>query len=137
MEQQTIEAGNNVAELLKPRFKVIADYPESKFKVGEIIQLTWNDPFPDKYGGYETFYNKYPHLFKKLEWWEDRKESEMPQYVAYKLLPDSKEKLIKVPEHFRNSFGEYNSKIFCIDQVPYCYSKCRIATEEEFNSQPK
>lgn len=27
------------------------------------------------------FYDKYPHLFKRLSWWEEREESEMPEYV--------------------------------------------------------
>lgn len=76
-----------VEDLLKPRYKVLADWPESQFSskdspasmisywVGRIII----------YGeiGVQTQikYDKYPHLFKKLEWWEDREESEMPEYL--------------------------------------------------------
>lgn len=26
-------------------------------------------------------FDKHPNLFKKLEWWEERKESDMPEYL--------------------------------------------------------
>lgn len=59
-------------ELMKVRYKVIADYPgmDDFYKIGEIIQPR-----------YPIHYGSYPHIFKKLEWWEERKESDMPQYV--------------------------------------------------------
>jgi hypothetical protein len=28
-----------------------------------------------------TYFDKYPHLFRKLEWWEERKENDMPDYL--------------------------------------------------------
>lgn len=59
----------NAKELLIPRFEVIADYPNSTYKVGEIFHAV----VPD--------YAKYPHLFKPLNWWEYRKEEEMPKKV--------------------------------------------------------
>lgn len=70
-----------VEELLKPRYKVIADYPGSAFKIGELVQ-----PHP-KYG-FDIFPypEKYPHLFKPLAWYEEREVSDMPGYV--KVNPD-------------------------------------------------
>ncbi|WP_319502548.1 hypothetical protein [uncultured Draconibacterium sp.] len=64
-------------QLLKPRFEVIADYPKSIFKVGEILngELIYCDTNGPKY-------SDYPHLFKKLNWWENRKESEMPKKIT-------------------------------------------------------
>lgn len=62
-------------ELLQPRYKVIADYPGNVAYVGEIYEddicIRWN----------EQKFKKYPHLFRKLEWWEERDEKDMPEYV--------------------------------------------------------
>lgn len=58
-------------ELLRPRYKVIAQYPFSSHPNGEIIKATT--------GG--TYFDQYPHIFKKLEWWEDRKPEDMPEYI--------------------------------------------------------
>jgi hypothetical protein len=66
---------DNIQELLKPRYKVIEDYPFSDCKLGEIFTE----------GKLEAaFFNnlsKYPHLFRKLEWWEERDEKDMPEYL--------------------------------------------------------
>ncbi len=75
---------DEIKELLKERYLVIADYPTSKmyFHVGAI--LTWNDKY------YECNSNirmaketveGFPHLFRKLEWWEIRSRKEMPKYL--------------------------------------------------------
>lgn len=128
--------GDKVAELMKPRYKVIADYPDSKYKVDEIIELTWNDPLPNKYGGYQSFYNKYPHLFKKLQWWEERKEDEMPEYVKYKFMEDSKWKYFKVMKHFTNSAMEPNKYGFLVNRDDYnSYSKSLPITQSEYLNQ--
>lgn len=47
-------------ELLKPRYKVIADYPGSPFPVGFIMKDDCES------------WSKYPANFRKLEWWEER-----------------------------------------------------------------
>jgi hypothetical protein len=78
---------NNVDELLKPRVKCIGDkdnhYPNSPFEVGEIIHADERGEFNyyTDNGRYRIAPEAYPHLFKPLAWWEDRKESEMPEYV--------------------------------------------------------
>jgi hypothetical protein len=60
-------------ELLKVRYKVIADYPKSIHKVGDVLYCDENGPRM----------SQYPHLFKTLEWWEERAEDDMPEYVKY------------------------------------------------------
>ena len=72
--------------LLQPRFEVIATYPNSNYKVGDIL-------YKIEYATEEWYDNgnvfiihrqeieKYPHLFKKLAWWEKRTEKEMPKYI--------------------------------------------------------
>jgi len=85
-----------VEELLMPRYKVIADYPHNPYKVGDLLEeftktafkltVTYNGNSMD-----ETQANTYPasaiekmpHLFRKLNWWEERKVEDMPEYVKY------------------------------------------------------
>jgi hypothetical protein len=61
-------------ELLKPRYKVIADYPNRVYEIGQILERGMPE--------LEHFYSKYPHLFRKLEWWEERRiKIDLPSYV--------------------------------------------------------
>lgn len=62
-----------IQKLLKPRYKVIASYPSSKYEVGSTIENIGEN--------YCMFLNEYPHLFRKLEWWEERRPEDMPEYV--------------------------------------------------------
>lgn len=66
-----------IEELLKPRYKVIADYPGSDFEVGGIIEMiAFNvDVFKD-----------FPHLFKRLEWWQERTIEEMESVKYAKVI---------------------------------------------------
>lgn len=84
-----------VEDLLKPRYKVIGLYPACPFKIGEVILPKYNsDDMRDIVDDAERFFslndkdlhgngdlNIYPAVFKKLEWYEERKESEMPLYI--------------------------------------------------------
>lgn len=80
-----------VQELLIPRYKVIADYPLSKmyFNVGDV--LTWDEKNQAYRIGEPKFVSMsketveaFPHLFKKLEWYEERKPEELPKFVKDK-----------------------------------------------------
>lgn len=58
-----------VDDLLKPRYKVIARVPVLEFQVGEIFIgdcLGFNS--------IKYYYDRYPAIFKRLEWWEDREK---------------------------------------------------------------
>lgn len=70
-----METSMTKIDLLRPRFKVIADYPSSHFKVGSIKQCA------EKESGDVNFYKQYPHLFQELFWWQERKVEDMPEYV--------------------------------------------------------
>lgn len=74
-----------VEELLKPRYKVIGDWPGVAGKVfaGDILIL---DEEAGVYwcaaeGFTEDKLKDYPYLFRRLEWWEERATDEMPEYV--------------------------------------------------------
>jgi hypothetical protein len=69
----------NAEELLKPRYKVIARWPQMRehLEVGEILKGE---------RGYLTMESKelfadYPHLLKRLEWWEEREKKDLPECV--------------------------------------------------------
>ncbi len=85
-------------DLLKQRYKVIADYPLSPYNVGDLVEFsnigtsfhctTIEDyePFSEEFVKTENYEStkkleKWPHLFKKLEWYEDRKPEDLPEYV--------------------------------------------------------
>lgn len=84
IEQQTMALSKE--ELLKDRYKVIADYPKSIHKVGAIYTIGINGDvlYCDQNG---PRMSQYPHLFKKLDWWEDRKIEEMPEYLRSQKQP--------------------------------------------------
>lgn len=67
-------------DLLKPRYKVIADYPGNNNNVGDIITI---ETAKTKEAEQLVcgWYDKYKANFKRLEWWEDRKIEEMPEFV--------------------------------------------------------
>lgn len=80
----------SIEQLLKKRYKVIAPkgyhYPNSPFLAGEILEQQQEGVWIVRTnGGVNSFYDRrpenYPHLFKELEWWEDRKPEDMPGYV--------------------------------------------------------
>lgn len=61
-------------ELMKPRYMVIADYPCSPVSVGDIYHQTTGDNFQSKADGWSgKIMNRYPHLFKRLEWYEEKR----------------------------------------------------------------
>lgn len=75
----------DVNELLKPRYKVIADYPSSNFLVDEILIADESDKFMqyEDWGKWELVPKDYPAIFKQLAWYEERDASEMPEYVKF------------------------------------------------------
>lgn len=71
-------------ELLKPRYKVIADYPKSLYNVGDILNAGWRSEdciYCDTEG---PRWRHFPHLFKKLYWWEDRSTEDLPEYIKWR-----------------------------------------------------
>jgi hypothetical protein len=73
-------------ELLKPRFEVIGKYPNSNYKLNQIIETEENnylEGFPSSY------FEEYPNLFRKLNWWELRKVEDMPMKLKSLCCKDS------------------------------------------------
>jgi hypothetical protein len=80
-----------IDELLKfLRFKVISDYPDSVWKLGQIIELkkyVEGDKECYKYVNEsgmeysEEYFRKYSLIFRAMGWWENRKLEYLPLYV--------------------------------------------------------
>jgi hypothetical protein len=69
-------------ELMKPRWKVIADYPNSPFFIGQVFTIpNFDNQFTKDYWAAEK--NKYPNIFEPLPWWKERKVEDMPEYVRH------------------------------------------------------
>ncbi len=115
-------------ELLIPRYKVISDWPDNaKRTVGEIIT--------SESESHSKYFETYPVLFKKLEWWEDRKPEDMPAYVRCIRTPDQNimpDMVLKTPDWnttwVKGSIGQ--TKHFVVVNT-----NCFVpATEEEYNN---
>lgn len=66
----------SIEDLLLPRYKLLADYPLNIIEIGAVF---------DRCTEFQcVFFDKYPHLFRKLEWWEERKIEDMPAYLKFK-----------------------------------------------------
>lgn len=86
---------------MQPRYKVIADWPKSIYKVGTIINAGWRSEdllYCDTNG---PRMRDYPHLFRKLDWWEERQPEDMPEYL--KDIADGE--LFKVREWLTNEMA--------------------------------
>lgn len=99
-------AEQKVADLLKPRWKVLGRYPDSPFQIGIIgYGKTFNTA-----GNAKFHFEDYPLIFRKLEWWEEREEKDMPQYVKWNYIPNVDDKVMegcveKVTRYVQNGYG--------------------------------
>jgi len=82
-----------VSELMKPRVKCIGyqdmHYPGSPFGTGKILtfekihgelRYEWFE-YDGKNWITKSETDNYPHLFKPLQWWEEREREDMPDYI--------------------------------------------------------
>lgn len=131
-----------VAELLKPRYKVIADYPDNQLPVGGIlIKHSHIDDWLRLVGAphgligiRESVPENYPHLFRKLEWWEERQESEMPDFLKYKIYDYGDNKYYIYPvQDWNLKINSVKVDKHIIDLSNYLKDKLP-ATKEEYES---
>ncbi len=128
-----------IEELLIPRWIVITKYPNNNdFPVGKLIDfhpwencnLYWEHTIEDCQGKrsfLEIFFEEHPKIFKKLEWWEDRRLEDMPNFLKQTGYVDSFNKpvpdfYVKVEHHFTFNHTEWRSgsfKSFESYDIPY------------------
>lgn len=110
-------------ELLKPRWKVIDTYPFSKYQIGEIV-ISDNNANILLINNGHIFPDNYPAIFKKLEWWEEREEKDLPEYVKYK-----NNTILKISRH------PIHPKYYWDQSKLIHLGECMPATEQEYLSQ--
>lgn len=123
-------------ELLIPRYKVIADFPLNSHPMGEIIVDPPDDYYYAGYPMNKSFpLSSMPHIFKKLEWWEDREEKDMPQYV--KTTVGIKNALTVAKAKFDHNDSSLYFMYLDDEAIPYNPSVWVPATEDEYNEYKK
>jgi hypothetical protein len=124
-------------QLLAPRYKVIASYPSMKSEgldVGTIITCKkYDNDFSEKF--WCEMNDQYPHLFRKLVWWEERDLSDMPPYVT---VGTSHEQFLRIGEVYKVTEWDpsfvllvYPNKDF---GVPFMRHLFLPATESDYQS---
>lgn len=119
-----------IAELLKPRYELIAGYPGSP-NVGMIFSqknkvlptLFYDEDDCDTIA--QDILNKYPHLFHKLNWWEKRRIDEMPLYLKY--VNRNNGKVRKVGSYITSDRVE-----FCSGANAKINNRLEPATEQDY-----
>ncbi len=148
-------------ELLRPRYKVMMDYPKSPFKVGQIVELKqgglpsmpsdiWHTGFLPEikdegdYGHFvyaEPYFSNFPQIFQQLIWYELREIPDLPEYLM-NVMHESKYviKVVKYEPYYSGGDIEipHDSFYAYIDEKrydPLIYFN--PATEEEYNEYLK
>lgn len=87
-----------IKELMETRYIVIADYPGNTQPIGYVFKEV------------ARYFDKFPAVFRKLSWYENRKVEEMPEYLlSSETFPNPH--YVKVKNHYASFFeGEYNGK---------------------------
>lgn len=116
-------------DLMQKRFIVVAGTPfEKSPSVGTILTLeesgvnNWLTVRHNDFVYSEMMLQDYPHLFRELQWWEYRDESEMPKYVKHR------DKIYKVT----GWWGE-NCPYIEGEKHPFAPEVFIPATEKDFN----
>lgn len=75
-------------ELMIPRVEVMMDYPNSPFKVGDILTNTVDTNYrinDTTLWLHAPYVSQYPHIFQPIPWYKYRKPEDMPEYVKFPL----------------------------------------------------
>ena len=78
-------------QLMMPRFEILRDFPNNKLgKVGEILDGDRAE-YPNNDESLDPIWrvSDFPHLFRKLNWWEHRKVEDMPKKVYHVDYPNT------------------------------------------------
>lgn len=122
-------------ELLVPRYLVIADYPANcSHKVGSIFSDNGKSMVTDQNGRplFICDWDKFPHIFKPIAWYEKREEKDMPEYV--KNAADGI--VFKVVARFKKTPSSIQVKAKGAKNATW-HALCDLlpATKEEFDNQ--
>ena len=97
------------AALMMPRVKQIINYPRQGHEKGHIYQ---KDETDEGWSNSEwlEWYQLYPEVFRIMEWWEERKVEEMPEYIKYIRFDNNEKKVINATDWRIEKDGKYTFK---------------------------
>lgn len=126
----------NNDELLRPRIKCIARYPDSPFPIGAILEQDFEEPelyhYMDSNRRPWILENPelYPEIFKSVTWWEDRASEEMPAYVKdHNAIFKAHWRTEKSDDTLRMQLDDGYGEWYVIPSIMYHFEP---ATEEEY-----
>lgn len=96
------------AELLQPRFEVIADYPSSSYELGFVLTASHHHVNRENIPDWAAYYEQYPHIFRKMNWWECRTVEQMPRKVMS--IADDKGTTFEIEKWDMKNFIGYINK---------------------------
>lgn len=131
-----------VAELLNPRVRVVAGWPDmsKRIEVGQVLGYK-----KDFGGGYCNLFSdwlpatdveRFPHLFEPIEWWEGRDVKDMPKYVKY----DDKVYKVLPPEFDYRDYGHNDTELeyrSLMHKLEYWKLKMLPATQSDYEAYIK
>lgn len=126
-------------DLMKDRFIVEQPDTSGRWAVGDIwtfereVAQTY-DQWTNQKGKTVTFnfFMSFPHLFRKLYWWEHRKFSELPEYIRWHA--NGLSSVFKVENWYSNpNTGEY-AGVYVDGSNRLFIKDCEPATESEYQS---
>jgi hypothetical protein len=123
-------------EFLKPRYKIIGDYPSNLLPVGTILELPkFDNSFTDEF--WMQMHDNYPNIYQKLKWYEERQPNEMPLFIKNKTaipVTFTKVDYWKVIE--RKDLGSFVQLLIVVDgkEKDVNFWAIEPATEEEYLS---
>lgn len=137
-------ATNNLTTeaLMIPRYKVIADYPGTAFEVGEIVRGDKKNVCVNVLSEVDSYIpvkllDDYPAIFRRMNWAEERKAGEIPDYVADKTTGI----IYEVTDYaISGEFAEFKCKGYNAEQWMPEWLSIEYAipsTEEAFKNQQK
>ena len=132
----------NTEQLLQPRVKLMQPYPNSGLKVGEILYkhifdngnycyVTNPDILLQGTSKPASDVEPNPHLFRPLEWWEDRAVEDMPEWVKWHSANSGKLYIAKVIEYTKDGHFKRKPKRFVLTE-PLTAGQDFPATEAEY-----
>ena len=133
-------------ELMVRRFMVTGLYPNSPYAIGDIL-TQWGEASDGENGfvlnqkkpfHYLTAPEKYPTIFREMQWYEQRKVEDMPDYVRCVSTPcptyePTEGNVYEVAVWWMEDCGRTKDKVNLI-MSSNCYLP---ATEEEYLNQKK
>lgn len=123
-------------ELLKPRWKVIANFPGNTKDLGKIYESYSDTDLRCNIVVFERMFadypDNYPEIFRKLEWWEGIRSEDIPEYL--KLI--STNEIVKVLKKVGGFTGTvFVGRMFREKEVWTHLSFYLPSTKEEYDKQ--